>query len=158
KKESLKGNVKLKSAPGIGTVVYQEPKKGTVKLSEAVVFPISHLIKTMDQAEKGARLVPYVLFDGASKEGPLRVNTFISKSHVAGSIIMPMSHDLLNRKGWTMRMAFYPVNSQEAAPDYELEIVQLSNGVVPFAVQEFSDFSIEMTLKKLETVKPMKCS
>jgi hypothetical protein len=158
KKESIKGQAKVKSVPGTGSVTYQEPKKKILNLSEDAIFPIKHLLKIIEQAEQGKQLVPYVLFDGASKKGPLRVVTFIGKKHAAGSVKMPIESDLLNQPGWTMRMAFYPVDSLAAEPEYELEVMQLANGVVPFVAQDYPEFSIEMTLEKLEAVKPVRCS
>lgn len=158
KQMSFKGKATTKSVPGAGKAQYQQPKKMTAELPEDTVFPITHLRELLKKAAKGDRLVPFVLFDGASIKGPLRVATFISDKKSSGSIKLPIKNKLLNVGGWSMRMAFFPSKGRMAEPEYELDVIQLENGIVPTAIQVFSDFSISMTLKKLEELKPMKCS
>jgi hypothetical protein len=158
KQMSFKGKATLKSVPGTGKAYYQQPKKMTANLPDNTVFPISHVRKLIQKAKDGVRLAPYILFDGASVKGPLRVTTFISNKKSSGSIKRPIKHKLLNVGGWGMRMAFYPSKGRAAEPDYELDVIQLENGIVPTAMQVFQDFTINMTLKKLEGLKPFKCS
>jgi hypothetical protein len=157
-KKTFKGKATVESVPGIGKAFYQKPKKATFDLPEDTVFPISHLEQMLKKAEAGEHLVPFILFDGASEKGPLRVATFISDKKAAGSIKLPIKHDLLNVGGWSMRMAFYPAKGRTAEPEYELDVMQLENGIVPKALQVLPDFTIEMTLKKLEKIKYVKCS
>ena len=156
--KNFKGKATIKSVPGAGKAVYQQPKKKTLDLPEDTVFPISHLTQLLKRAAAGDRLVPFVLFDGASIKGPLRVATFISDKKARGSIKLPIKHKLLNVGGWSMRMAFFPSEGRGAEPEYELDLMQLENGIVPNALQVFPDFTIEMTLKKIEGLKPVKCS
>jgi len=156
--KAFKGKATLKSVPGTGVANYQLPKKKKFDLPEDTVFPISHVLQLMKKAEAGDRLVPFVLFDGASEKGPLRVATFISDKKNADSIKSPIKHELLNVGGWNMRMAFFPSQGRLAEPEYELDVMQLENGIVPYAMQVLPEFTIDMKLKKLEELLPMKCS
>lgn len=158
KQLSFKGKATLNSIPGTGKAHYQKPKKMTADLPDNTLFPISHVRELINKAQAGVRLAPYILFDGASVKGPLRVTTFISDKKSSSSIKLPMKHKLLNVGGWGMRMAFYPSKGRAAEPEYELDVMQLENGIVPTAMQVFPDFTINMTLKKLEGLKPLKCS
>ncbi len=157
-KKTYKGRATVKSVPGTGTASYQLPKKKKFDLPEDTVFPITHTQQLIKKAAAGDRLVPFVLFDGASDKGPLRVATFISNKSTSSSIKLPIKHKLLNVDGWNMRMAFFPAQGRTAEPEYELDVMQLENGIVPYAIQVFPEFTIDMKLKKLEGLKPMKCS
>jgi hypothetical protein len=156
--KTFKGKATTKSVPGEGQAHFVQPKKMTVELPADTVFPISHVTQLIKKAADGNRLVPFVLFDGASEKGPLRVATFISDKKSSQSIDMPVKHKLLTVGGWNMRMAFFPSKGRSAEPEYELEVMQLENGIVPTAMQVFPDFTIQMKLKKIEGLKPTKCS
>lgn len=157
-KKTFKGKATLKSVPGVGKASYQQPKKKILDLPEDTVFPISHLKQLLKKAAAGERLVPFVLFDGASDKGPLRVATFISDKKSSDLIKLPIKHALVNVGGWSMRMAFFPAEGRSAEPEYELDVMQLENGIVPYALQVFPDFTIKMTLMKVEKMKQVKCS
>jgi len=55
-------------------------------------------------------------------------------------------------------MAFFPAEGRSAEPEYELDVMQLENGIVPYALQVFPDFTIKMTLMKVEKMKQVRCS
>ena len=56
-----------------------------------------------------------------------------------------------------MRLAFFPQDSRAAAPEYEIEIDQLDNGVATRMVLDFHAFSVVLTIDKIEAVTAPSC-
>jgi hypothetical protein len=97
------------------------------------------------------------VFDGAGGEGPQRASAFI------GNRLEPMQHGkvargpLTERQGWKMRLAFFPAESNAPAPEYEVDALQLDNGVVPRLVIHFQEFSVAMELETIEAIAAPAC-
>jgi len=64
---------------------------------------------------------------------------------------------LVDRPGWIMRIAFYPVDGRAAAPDYEVQAVVLDNGVTPKLELVFTSFTAIQTLEKIEALEKPQC-
>ena len=56
-----------------------------------------------------------------------------------------------------MHIAFYPLDSRAAAPDYEVQAVVLDNGVTPKLKLVFTSFTTIQTLEKIEALTSPKC-
>ncbi len=131
-----------------GEAVFKSPAARTLPLPEGTLFPVGHTTSLIDHAVAGSRQVPSTVFDGIDGEGPQKVVAFIGprrRPDVEGDD----PDSLTNRPRWTMRLAFYPVDSAASAPQYEMEAVQLDNGVVSRLVLDFNEFAV---ILELETV------
>ena len=56
-----------------------------------------------------------------------------------------------------MRIAFYPIDSRGAAPDYEVQAVILDNGVTPKMELVFTNFTAIQKLEKIEALELPNC-
>ena len=103
----------------------------------------------------GAARAEEVVFDGTDEEGPQRAIACIIRlpKKTAKSKLGP----LLDRPGWTMRIAFYPLGSRAAVPDYEVQAVVLDNGVTPELKLIFTSFTAVQTLEKIEALTLPQC-
>ncbi len=125
------------------------------------MFPLGHSIWLIDQALAGKRQVSVAVFDGADGEGPQQVTAFI------GPKLKPTEHipkeklkalgPLSQRPGWNIRMGFFELDSQESAPEYEVEILQLDNGITPLLTLDYQDFTVVLTQESLEEIPQPDC-
>lgn len=138
-----------------GEAVYSQPKKIIMKLPPGTQFYWGLTSWLIKQARAGASRAEAVVFDGTDEEGPQRAIAFIIPlpKKTAKSKLGP----LLDRPGWTMRIAFYPLGSRAAAPDYEVQAVILDNGVTPELKLIFTSFTAVQTLEKIEALTLPQC-
>ncbi len=157
KKES-RGRASVVAGDLSGEADFQAPKAEKVKLPPGTRFPIAHAAWLIDRALAGEHQAPSVVFDGTDGEGPQNVTAFIGrkiemKEHGRGSL-----GPLGERDGWTMRLAFFAEGSRDASPEYEMEILQLANGVAPRMVVDYRDFSVVLDIRKIEPIAAPVCS
>ncbi|MDA1088754.1 MAG: DUF1849 family protein [Proteobacteria bacterium] len=138
-----------------GEAVYSQPNKITMKLPPGTQFYWGLTAWLIKQARAGESRAEAVVFDGTDEEGPQRAVAFIIPlvKQAAKNKLGP----LLDRPGWTMRIAFYPLDSRAAEPQYEVQAVVLDNGVTPKVKMVFSSFTAIQTLEKIEALTSPKC-
>lgn len=152
-----KGEAKVPAAKASGAAVFTHPESKTVNLPAGTLFPVAHTVWLIEQAAAGKRQAPATVFDGAGGEGPQNASAFI------GNKVEPMQHGkvargpLTDRQGWRMRLAFFPAESNTPAPEYEVDALQIDNGVVPRLVIHFPEFSVAMDLETIEPIAAPSC-
>lgn len=147
-----------KQAGGVAT--YTMPDKQSFKLSSDMLFPVSHTIKLIGEAQKGQHMLYAKLFDGSDTEGPIAVNAVIGAkkpSVIEKTISENIDKDLLNVPSWTVSMGFFPLQGDQSASDYELSMDLLENGIIRTMNVDYHDFSVTQKLVALEKVKPDEC-
>jgi len=138
-----------------GQAMYSKPKKITMTLPPGTQFYWGLTSWLIEQARSGASRAEAVVFDGTDEEGPQRAIAFIiplakkTTKHALGP--------LLDRPGWTMRIAFYGIDSRNAEPEYEVQAVILDNGITPRLDLVFSSFTAVQSLEKIEALSAPKC-
>jgi len=145
------------AAAAIGKAVFKIPKDKNFELPEGTMFPVGHMAWLIEKARSGARQAPRFLFDGADGTGPQQVDVFIGRRIQADDHGQARLGPLTEQAGWNMRMAFFPVKGQQSLPEYEIEVLQLENGVAPRMILDYEDFSVIMELEKIEAVPAPSC-
>ncbi len=140
-----------------GQVEFREPKEFDMDLPPGTRFYFGLTAWLIEQAEAGAKRAETVTFDGTDEDGPQRVVAIILPLKNKSSSIWGKFGALLDRPGWTVRLAFYAIDSKDAAPDYEVEAVVLDNGVTPRMKMVFSEFTAIQKLEKIEALKGPEC-
>ena len=160
-REDFRGRAHMEHPDGAGNAVFRIPEGKSIPLPETTKFPLGHTAFLIKRAQAGDRLVPAIVFDGADAGGPQEVTAFIGRKQHASEVIGKVSVEslgpLADRAGWKIRMAFYKLDSQGAIPEYEVEALQLENGVTPWILLDYHDFSVVMKMIKLEAILPPKC-
>ncbi len=157
KREDIKGQAWKGPQGSPGKVDYVLPEARTLEIPSQALFPFGHLSWLIGRAEAGARMAPRIVFDGVAKEGPQEVVTFI------GPRIAPEEHEskapgpLTERPGWNMRSAVYPLDSRTAEPVYEIESLQLDNGVATTLKLDYQMFTVILDLERIEALPPPVC-
>jgi len=155
--EDYKGKARQSDDEKSGRVSYTVPEKKELKLPANTLFPIGHMLLLIDRAQAGDNQVTRPIFEGTEGKGHQTVSAFI------GPRIEPNKHrwqekgPLMDRAGWKMRMGYFNAVSKSSIPEFEIELLQLDNGVVPHLTQVFSTFNLLIDLKKIEKLPAPSC-
>lgn len=156
RKES-RGDAHVVTGDLSGEAVFENTQARKVSLPPGTRFPIAHAAWLIDRALAGDHQAPSVVFDGTDGEGPQRVAAFIGRKVEAKEHVRNTLGKLAKLTGWPMRLAFFAEGSKEASPEYEMEILQLANGVAPRMVIDYRDFSVVLEIQKIESIPAPAC-
>jgi len=154
--QDIRGEAKL-DAPGKGgSVEFTKPKPQTLKLDPGVLFPSAHTILLIDKAREGENFLSRQVFDGATDENAVQVSAAIGVKITADPAAVKLS-PLLQRPGWRVRLAFFPVDTSVEKPDYELGMRLLDNGVSQDMLIDYGEYSIRAKLDDIEPLAKPNC-
>lgn len=154
--QDIHGDARL-DAPGKGgSVEFTKPQAQTLKLEPGVLFPSAHTILLIDKAREGENFLSRQVFDGATDENAVQVSAAIGVKVTADPAAVPLS-PLLQRPGWRVRLAFFPVDASVEKPDYELGMRLLDNGVSRDMVIDYGEYSIRAKLDDIEPLTKPNC-
>ncbi len=153
--DSTRGRASIGADGGPGEAAFKQPEARTLSLPKETLFPVGHTGWLIDRALAGEKRASRFVFDGTDGQGPERAVAFIGRRKEAG--VGGALGPLADRPGWNVRLAFFPQHSRAAAPEYEIEIDQLDNGVATRMVLDFQAFSVVLTLEKIEAVTSPSC-
>lgn len=144
-----------------GQAVFTMPDNLRYDLEEGTLFPMAHTLEMIEKARSGQKFFTATVFDGSDEEGPIEINSFIGKKANALAEIRPskdIDMSLVNTPAWNVRMAVFPVMSDEATADYEMDMVFHENGVISDMLIEYDNFSVTQKLVALEKLTVDACS
>jgi EipB-like len=147
--DDIEGTAELKGKGQGGVAKFTRPEAATIPLPKGTLFPTEHTVRLMEAARGGDRSLLRVVFDGSDAQGPYDVNALIGRSHA-----MPANtaSPLLDSPSWPMSLAFFPLESKDSTPDFEMRLDYHGNGVAQNIIQAFKNFSLE---GRLETIEPL---
>ena len=154
--QEIRGEARL-DGPGKGGVAeFTKPQPHTLKLAPGVLFPSAHTILLIDAAREGKTFISRQVFDGAADENAVQVSAVIGTKVTADPASAKLS-PLLERQGWYVRLAFFPVDAHAEQPDYELGMRLLDNGVSRDMMIDYGDYSIRAKLDDIEALSKPQC-
>jgi hypothetical protein len=154
--QEIRGEASL-DGPGKGGVAeFTKPQPQTLKLEPGVLFPSAHTILLIDSARRGENFVSRHVFDGATDENAVQVSAAIGLKVTPDPVAATRSA-LLERPGWRIRLAFFPVDASAEKPDYELGMRLLDNGVSQDMLIDYGDYSIRAKLDDIEPLSKPNC-
>lgn len=163
--EEFRGDARLDGPAHSGKATFSVPAGAAFDLPKGALFPTEHMAMLIEAAQQGVTRLSRVIFDGANLDGPLEVNAIIgglipvgggSGSGTADRAMGEAQH-LINRASWPIRMAFFPTQSQQAEPEYEVEVRLYDNGIANYFLLDYGDFTVNAALEKLEALPKPKC-
>ena len=154
---AVKGSARLTGPGGAGTATFEAPSRKTFDLPEGTVFPVAHSRAVIESALAGKKWDSRILFEGAGAAGPQRVTTFISARKDPDPVEVERLGPLLDEAGWPMRMAFFEPDARGAEPSFEVETLQLANGVAQQMILDMGVFTLKLELKSVEALPEPKC-
>jgi hypothetical protein len=152
-----RGEARAGGAGRAGEAQFTSPDAKTVALPEDALFPVAHTAWLIEQALAGRRQAPRAVFDGTGGEGPQEASAFIGARLEPGQHKKGDRGPLTERPGWRMRIAYFQLEGRTQTPEYEVEVLQLDNGVAPWLVLDFRDFRVALDLDKIEVAPLPAC-
>jgi len=154
--QEVRGEAKLDGLGKSGVVEFTKPEAQILKLEPGVLFPSAHTILLIDSAHAGQNFLSRLVFDGATDENAVQVSAVIGGKLTADPAAATRS-PLLERPGWRVRLAFFPVDANAEKPDYELGMRLLDNGVSEDMVIDYGEYSIRAKLDDIEPLAKPSC-
>lgn len=162
-----RGSAKLiadASGTGTGDALASGKVDKKYALSSATTFPAHHTMQILSHALSSQKFFSVNVFDGADENGLNEISTFIGnpiepKTMVEKTASLPDPEVALTHvRAWPVRMAFFAPDSQNGAPDYEMDVILLENGIIKSMTIDYDDFTMKADLVKVEAIPPSKCS
>jgi len=154
--QEIRGEARLDGPGKGGLAEFSKPQPQTLKLEPGVLFPSAHTILLIDAARQGESFVSRQVFDGATDENAVQVSAAIGLKVTPDPVAATRS-SLLERPGWRIRLAFFPVDASAERPDYELGMRLLDNGVSQDMLIDYGDYSIHAKLDDIEPLSRPGC-
>ena len=154
--EELRGDAEM--ADEGGAARYGKPKEVELKLPAGTMFPTNHTVAMLRHAVSGQKVFGTMVFDGSDEEGLTEINAVVGlKAEGQGAPEGVPPSDLLTGSHWPIRLAFFPPSSSAAAPEYEMSMDLMENGVARSMLIDYGDFTVSAKLEKVEAITRPRC-
>lgn len=146
--ETFSGTAELAGPGGAGSVTYTEPEGDKAELPPGTLFPTEHVVRLIEAATKGERIVSSLVFDGSGPDALNRVTAVIgAETKAAGS----------GERRWPVSLAYHAAEGTEELPEFELAFALAENGVLHDLTLDYGDFALKGELEKMETLPEPSC-
>lgn len=152
--EELRGDAHLGAGGKPGEAKFVRPETTTIDLAAGTLFPTAHTLALIQAAQAGATFLSKNVFDGGTVEGPFEVTGGIGNEHKAEP---SEKNPLLRSRWWPIRLAFFPADSQNPQPDYELGMDLQDNGIARELTLDYGNFVVRAKLESLEPMPKPHC-
>ena len=152
--EEIRGSASA-SEGEMGQAIYTMPSELEFTLPEGTLFPIAHTMGVAQKIRAEKKFYNATIFDGSDEDGPVEVNSFIGKQVSPEQLLEEneaLDKDLLSSPARNVRLAFFPLQNDESASDYEMTLVFHENSLVSDMIIEYDDFSVSQKLIAVEPV------
>lgn len=153
--EEVRGEASIAANGGAGTARFLRPEAKDMPLPAGTLFPTTHTIALLDKAVAGEKLFNRTVFDGADAEGGSEINAVIG-DRTAASVAL-LTDRFKEVAAWPVRMAFFPLKSDQASPEYEMSMTLLRNGIAESMKIDYGDFTVQAVLDALELLPASGC-
>jgi hypothetical protein len=158
--ENTIGQAERASDGGLSIDV-REPKTSKIDVDGIAVFPTDHMLRLIDAARKGDRLIEVKVYDGSDGGTKVFDTTAIIGSLVSETgraIEEPGQKAGLNSvRRWPVSISYFEPGAGERTPVYVLSFDMFENGVSGSLKLDFGDFSLKGEMKRLEILKETEC-
>ena len=164
--EFLQGKVALPSPGSAGIAQFTSPEETEIKLPSGTLFPTRYLLALLNETHQNGRLLRTV-FDGASLENPYEISAVIRSQ--SGDQGIGENDDLVTRTKTILaaglertpirhiQMAFFPHQSHNALPEFELGVDYRGDGVAEQIRQNFGKFTLDLVPDNIKVLDQSPC-
>jgi hypothetical protein len=154
--EKLEGQAELDAVGGAGQARLSQPDK-VIALPSGTLFPTEHVRRVIAAAEQGKHRLNRVVFDGASLDDPYVVNALFGPLPPALAEAQARDLGIPVKPAWWTRIAFFPFDTKEELPEFEMAANYRSDGIADKIVQSFDSFALDVQAKKIELLPAPDC-
>ena len=156
KLEKLEGQANVGDS-GEGEAVFDEPQGLRIALPAGTLFPTAHMRDVLAAAGTDRHTLSRTVFDGSSVDNPYQVNALFGPLPAAAAEGLAKSAGLPMLPAWWTRMAFFPLASQAALPEFEIDAQYRADGVADRIRQSFERFAVDVRLQNLQVLPKPEC-
>jgi len=141
---------------GEGRALFTVPAGGVLALPKGTLFPTEFSERLIAAARGGRSNFSAPVFQGDDLRRLYVASAFIGRAETATDPELAGVTAMRGVRSWPMVVSYYPVGSENAAPDYEMSFRGYENGVATGLQMRYAHFSLAGHLVKLE-VLPATC-
>lgn len=156
-KDEYRGTATLEGPGQKGLARYTLPEAREMQLPAGSFFPTAHTVALINAAIARKSIFSASVFDGTDEHGLSEINSVIGSQKNIGVEAARTGLGDTADAAWPVRMAFFPYDQQESAPDYEMDTSILPNGVSEFMLMDYGEFRLRGTLEKIEVLPRPDC-
>ncbi len=151
------GNIKFND-DGTGTATYEAGDTSTFDLPRGTLLSTAHTLALIKSAEAREKFVSKLVIDGSFDEGPFWVTAAIAAPHDGGIATAKSAVPAFgDGRYWPIGMAYFPVKSDQAIPEYEISQNLLGTGITHSMMQDFGGFTLAFKPVKMEPITGPSC-
>ncbi len=155
--ERISGRAKRPGDTGSGTAWLTEPRQMEIALPPGTMFPTEHIAAMISAAQRGETSLAGHVFDGASVDNPYYVHAFFGRLRDRQAAAVSTVTLMPSPPVWWSRLAFFPRDSSNELPEFELGASYGMDGVADRITQHFDDFTLAVRLDGLEKLPEPDC-
>lgn len=146
-----------------GRVAFTTPPDLTFDLPQGAVFPVGHTLTLLRKLKHAPATYNASIFDGSDEEGAVEINAVIippennEKHKTVAPLLVSEEKNLLESPSRRIHMAFFPDDSAESLPDYEMIMRLHQNGLISEIETNYHDFTVRHELVALEPLPQPTC-
>jgi hypothetical protein len=152
---SYRGKVTL-NADGSGTATYEGDQTTTYKLPPGTLLSTAHMAALLADAGRGDTFINRTVIDGSFDDGPYRIAA-VAGPRGTGPLQAADKGGLESGPVQPVTLAYFPLQSNDETPNYEVTMSLYPNGVAKRLVQDFGNFTLSFDLVKAEPVTATAC-
>lgn len=154
--EARKGTAALERPGGPGKATLESgAKRSEIALPAGTDFPTWHILELIAAARAGEKIVWRHMFDGSS-DGKVNGVHGVMIGAVPPATIEPAA--LFAHPGVRMKLTFFdPPGEDKERPSYKVDMTVNDAGVTTAMILEYSDFSLESAIEKIEALPKPAC-
>ncbi|MCB1535222.1 MAG: cell envelope integrity EipB family protein [Rhodoblastus sp.] len=148
-----------KSGDGALSVRLVRPQPSRLDLDQDVVFPTEHIVRIIEAAKAGQKMLALKAFDGSDTGRKVfQTLTIIGKETSAlPSEKAAQAAQLKNLKRWPVTISYFEEDKKDNAPNYVLSFDLYENGVSRALKLDYGDFVLAGEMKQLEFLPAKPC-
>jgi EipB-like len=154
--DEFRGIAELQQDDG-GVADFTAPRKETVELPPGTVFPTEHIRQVLEAAVAGSRFVSHQVFDGFGFDSLTQVTSVIGAARPLEPGAGVASQAGSGSSAWPVNMAYYNVERDEQAPEFEATFLLDDKGILHDVGLDYGDFRLDAKLEQLELLAPPDC-
>ena len=153
RKSKVEGVANYSPKTRSGAAIFQTPKEIKYNLPGNTMFPSKHTFFLLDAAKAQKKILVVPVFDGSEIQTAISVSAVIGKQKVLAN----PQNAMLSGRYWPIRMAFFSPGHKSTRPTHEMTINLHENGIAGDLVLDYTDFTVNMRLVKLEKITRPHC-
>ena len=141
-----------------GTIL--KPQEEEFQLAAGTVFPVGHLQKLIETAERGGKRDKSIVFDGTEGTKTYTAITFLGgerdKGNQRTALKAAAGAELKKVKAWPATISYYDLakgENNDGTPSFEILVEMFENGVSGDMVIDYGDYALNAKLAELK-LKP----